>query len=145
MTFDQETAVGIGLLILVTGLVGLLVVRIARSHEVEVAEDLPVPVSADRATLFVAQVLQALPGVRCEPVSPTSYRLVRKVIPTWSMVFLLLGLVGVVLMLLVRQDRATSAELLEGPHGVSLRLLGSLERKQVEAIRAAFSAVPVQA
>ncbi|MEZ5093939.1 hypothetical protein [Nocardioides sp.] len=134
MTFDQETAVGIGLLILVTGLVGLLVVRIARSHEVEVAEDLPVPVSADRATLFVAQVLQALPGSLTDVVPTGAQGDPDDGVPA-------VGAGRWVLMLLVRG----SAELLEGPHGLSLRLLGSLERKQVEAIRAAFSAVPVQA
>ncbi len=145
MSNQQETWVAIGLLVLVSGLVGVLVLRVARSREVQVSEDLPIPGPREAAPLIAAQQLQRLGGVRVQPHSPTSFLLVRKVIPTWSLVFLLIGIVGVVLMFLVREDRVATAEVVEGPHGSMLRVIGSLDRAQATALRAAFTTTPARA
>ena len=145
MSYQQETWVAIGLLVLVSGLVGVLLLRVARSREVHVSEDLPIAAPHETAPVIAAQALHRVRGLRVDAHSPASFRLVRKVIPTWSVVFLLLGIVGVVLMFLVREDRVATAEVLDGPDGPVLRVIGPLDRAQATALRAALAATPARA
>ncbi len=121
----------------------LLVVRMVRYAEIEVASDFLFRGTPEDAAATALGVLDHLKGAELRSVSPYDFQLVRRVVPTWAMLFLLFGAIpGIVLSLLCREDQVTRAFLTPGPGSrPMLRLAGRLTKPQSEELHRRLAAV----
>jgi hypothetical protein len=143
---EQETLAGIGVIVVLMGLLALLLLRMARSREVDVEEDFWLAGPLDRVALGLPAALGQVPRLRVEVLDRTTFQLVRRVTPGWVYaLFLVLGIFAAIAVALVKEDRRTPAVLVGTEHGPLLRVTGRLEKDQIPALRAALAPMTARA
>lgn len=145
-TYALQTIVASALAVLIAlGLI-LLVVRMVRYAEVEVTSDFLFRGTPVDAAATALRTLEDLKGIELRMVSPYDFQLVRRVVPTWAMLFLLLGAIpGIVLSLICREEQVTRAFLTPGPGSrPMLRLAGRLTKPQSEELHRRLASVALR-
>jgi hypothetical protein len=94
----------------------------------------------------MSRALDGIKGVELRPATPYDVRLVRRVVPSWCFLFLLLGAIpGIVLSLACRQDLANRAFLTPGPSNrPMLRISGRFTKPQAAELERRLGSVAVR-
>lgn len=145
-TYAWETLISSALAVLIAVGLVLLIVRMVRYAEVDVASDFLFNGTPNDASATALRALDGLKGAELRPVSPYDFYLVRQVVPRWAMLFLLFGAIpGIILSLACRQEQVTRAFLTPGPGSrPMLRLAGRLTKPQSEELHRRLASIAVR-
>jgi len=132
VTWDAPTILSSLLALVLLGALVLLVRFMVVNGEVEIAADYLFVSSPAEAARSMVVALDGIKGVELRAPTPYDVLLVRRVVPAWCMVFLLLGAIpGIVLSLACRQDLANRAFLTPWPGSrPMMRLAGRFTKPQ---------------
>jgi hypothetical protein len=132
VTWDAPTIISTLLALVLLGALVLLVRFMIVNGEFEVAADYLFVGSPAEAAQSMTLALDGIKGVELRAPTPYDVLLVRRVVPSWCMLFLLLGAIpGIVLSLACRQDLANRAFLTSGPGSrPMMRLAGRFTKPQ---------------
>jgi hypothetical protein len=146
VTFDAPTIISLLLALVVLGALVMLVRSMVMNGETEVLTDYLFSGTPEEAARSMSSALVGIKGVELRPTTPYDVLLVRRVVPAWCNLFLLLGAVpGIVLSLACRQDLANRAFLTPGPGDrPMLRLSGKFTKPQAAELSQRLGSVAVR-
>jgi hypothetical protein len=146
VTLDAPTIISSLLALVILGALVLLVRSMARNTEIEITTDYLFSGTPTEAADSLSRALDGIKGIELRPATPYDVLLVRRVVPTWCYLFLLLGAIpGIVLSLACRHDLFNRAYLTPGPgNRPMLRLSGRFTKPQAAELEQRLRSVAVR-